>query len=129
MVNSGVSIIHGKLGSAFHVMMIHVDDSELKDDNQMLWVIHSIDTTKRMIAKYPDVFEYVTDTHGFKHAMRHDRIASMLGLEGGQYIYNSAAALRTFYDLGVRYMTVSRKSLMSQCGMNAYNVGYWGSYS
>lgn len=73
----------------------------------MLWAIHAIDTTKRMIAKYPDVFEYVTTTEGFKQAMQQGRIASMLGMEGGQYIYNSASALRTFYDLGVRYMTVS----------------------
>ncbi|KAJ8658917.1 hypothetical protein O0I10_005299 [Lichtheimia ornata] len=80
---------------------------ELKEDNQMLWAIHAIDTTKRMIAKYPDVFEYVTTTEGFKQATQQGRIASMLGMEGGQYIYNSASALRTFYDLGVRYMTLT----------------------
>ncbi|KAI9319281.1 renal dipeptidase family [Dichotomocladium elegans] len=80
---------------------------EEKNENQMLWAMHAIDTTKRMIAKYPKDFEYVTDTKGFQRAYRHKRIASMLGMEGGQYISNSAAALRQFYELGVRYMTLT----------------------
>lgn len=110
-------------------MMIHVGCpySELKEDNQMLWAIHAIDTTKRMIAKYPDVFEYVTTTEGFKQATQQGRIASMLGMEGGQYIYNSASALRTFYDLGVRYMTVSINTCVREKKKQPnIDVGYWG---
>lgn len=81
---------------------------EAADENQAIKAFESIDATKRMIALYPDTFEYVTDIKGFKKAYKKGKIASMLGMEGGQYISNSLAALRSFYDLGVRYMTVSK---------------------
>ncbi|KAL1929549.1 hypothetical protein VTP01DRAFT_1687 [Rhizomucor pusillus] len=80
---------------------------EAADENQAIKAFESIDATKRMIALYPDTFEYVTDTKGFKKAYKKGKIASMLGMEGGQYISNSLAALRSFYDLGVRYMTLT----------------------
>jgi membrane dipeptidase len=38
---------------------------------------------------------------------RSGRIASMLGMEGGRQIGGSLAALRQFYNLGVRYMTLT----------------------
>ncbi|KAI9254560.1 membrane dipeptidase-domain-containing protein [Phascolomyces articulosus] len=80
---------------------------EMKEENQILLAFQSIDAIKRVIAKYPETFEYVTNTHEFKKAQRHGKLASTMGLEGGQYIYNSFAALRNFYDLGIRYMTLT----------------------
>jgi membrane dipeptidase len=69
--------------------------------------MESIDAVKRMIGLHPKTFQFVTSTKEFKKAYRNRRVASMMGMEGGQMIGNSMAALRTFYDLGVRYMTVS----------------------
>lgn len=75
--------------------------------NQVLRAIESVDATRRMIDLYPDTFQFVINTKEFKRATRHGRIASMMGMEGGQMIDSSMAALRQFYQLGVRYMTVS----------------------
>lgn len=82
-------------------------ECEEQDTNQAIKAMESIDVVKRMAALHPDTFAYVTNTKEFKKAYQHGKIASMLGMEGGQYIDNSLAALRAFYALGVRYMTVS----------------------
>jgi microsomal dipeptidase-like Zn-dependent dipeptidase len=71
-----------------------------------------------MINLYPETFQLATNTKEFRKAFKKGRIASMMGIEGGQMIDNSLAALRLFYDLGVRYMTVSRFEAACLCKSN-----------
>ncbi|ORX55131.1 hypothetical protein DM01DRAFT_1362757 [Hesseltinella vesiculosa] len=82
-------------------------ECEAQDDNQVLMALESIDAVKRMVQLHPKTFQLAMDTKDFKKAYRHGRVASMMGMEGGQMIGNSLAALRNFYDLGIRYMTLT----------------------
>lgn len=44
---------------------------------------------------------------GIEDAHRDGRIASLLGVEGGHSLGNSLGVLRTYYDLGIRYVTLT----------------------
>jgi membrane dipeptidase len=60
-----------------------------------------------LIAAYPDVFLLATGAADVERARREGKIASFLGMENGQALENSLGALRAYYDLGVRYMTLT----------------------
>jgi membrane dipeptidase len=72
--------------------------------------LEQIDIARRVIARYPDVFRLTGTVAEIRKAHRDGRIGSMLGVEGGHAIENSLGALRTYYDLGVRYMTLTHNT-------------------
>jgi len=68
--------------------------------------LEQIDVARRMIERYPEL-AFATVADEVERAMRAGRIASLLGMEGGHAIENSLGVLRAYYDLGVRYMTLT----------------------
>ncbi len=69
--------------------------------------LEQIDIARRMIARYPDRLQLAGTADEVERAMRSGRVGSLLGIEGGHAIENSLGALRAYYDLGVRYMTLT----------------------
>jgi len=69
--------------------------------------LEQIDVIKRMEARYPDVFLPARTAADVERAHAMGKIASLMGVEGGHAIENSLGTLRMFYDLGVRYMTLT----------------------
>ena len=69
--------------------------------------LEQIDIARRIFAKYADRFEPVTTAAGFRDAFARGKLGSAMGMEGGHAIENSLGALRAFYDLGARYMTLT----------------------
>jgi len=69
--------------------------------------LEQIDIARRVIAKYPDVLQPALTAQDVWTAHAAGRIGSFLGAEGGHVIENSLGALRTYYDLGVRYLTLT----------------------
>jgi membrane dipeptidase len=94
----------GMLGAQFWSVYLPGD---IKDSGFARVQLEQIDIAKRVIAKYPDRLELVTTAAGIRGAFERKHIGSLLGLEGGHAIENSLGALRAYYDLGARYMTLT----------------------
>jgi membrane dipeptidase len=69
--------------------------------------LEQIDIAKQVFAKYPDVFVETTTPAAALAAFGQGRVASVIGMEGGHAIENSLGALRAFFGMGARYMTLT----------------------
>jgi membrane dipeptidase len=83
---------------------VHVPSEAANPARQQL---EQIDIAHRMIAAYPDALGFAASASDVERVFGEGRIASLLGIEGGHVIENSLGALRAFYALGVRYMTLT----------------------
>ena len=72
--------------------------------------LEQIDLMRRVIERYPDEFQLASTAQDIRDAKKAGRIGSMRGAEGGHAIENSLGALRAYYDLGVRYMTLTHNT-------------------
>lgn len=69
-----------------------------------LEMIHAVE---RQVQLHDDLLDLAVSPNGIREASAHERIAILMGLEGGHAIENDLANLDVFYDLGVRYMTLT----------------------
>jgi len=94
----------GRVGGQFWSVYIN---GELTGDAAIRETIEQIDIVKRMIAAYPNDLEQAYTADDVVRIHRKGKIASMMGVEGGRQIGGSLAALRQYYNLGARYMTLT----------------------
>ena len=66
-----------------------------------------IDAVKRQVDKHPNDMILATSPEDIEKAHRLHKLAALMGIEGGHSIEDSLALLRQYYDLGVRYMTLT----------------------
>ena len=69
--------------------------------------LEQLDIARRVIARYPAELALCLTARDVARALARRRIASLLGMEGGHAIENSLGALRAYYDLGARYLTLT----------------------
>ena len=69
--------------------------------------LEQFDIARRMIARYPERLGLALTAADVEREFRRGRVGSLLGMEGGHVIENSLGALRAYYDLGARYMTLT----------------------
>ena len=72
--------------------------------------LDQIDAARRETARHPADLELATTPDQILAARRRGRIAILMGVEGGQAIDSDLSILRTYFELGVRYMTLTHTS-------------------
>jgi membrane dipeptidase len=73
--------------------------------NRALLLINSV--RHDVVEKHPADFMLATSVKDIEEARRQGKIAALMGIEGGHAIEDSLRVLGDFYDLGVRYMTLT----------------------
>jgi membrane dipeptidase len=72
--------------------------------------LEQLDLARRLIRRYPDDLELCRTADEVDRAMNAGRIASLLGMEGGHVLEGSLGALRAFWELGARYLTLTHNT-------------------
>ena len=69
--------------------------------------LDQIDAVREAVRKHPKELTLATTAEEIRAAHKQNKIAALIGLEGGHMIDNDLGTLRSFAALGVRYMTLT----------------------
>ncbi|HEU4473904.1 MAG TPA: dipeptidase [Gemmatimonadales bacterium] len=94
----------GQVGAQFWSIYV---PGEVKDSGYARIQLEQFDIARRMIARYPDRLAPALTAADIEREFKRGRVASLLGMEGGHVIENSLGALRVYYELGARYLTLT----------------------
>jgi membrane dipeptidase len=94
----------GNLGAEFFSIWVE------PQTNQGHFARHTldlIDSVYEQAARHPDRMMMAFSVDDIERAHKQNKLAALMGIEGGHSIENDIRVLRDFYRLGVRYMTLS----------------------
>lgn len=94
----------GRIGAQY--WSVFVESSTQKTHTSLHEAVRTFDVALRVIRSQAD-FEQARTAEDIERIHKIGKIACLMGVEGGYMIENSAAALRVFYELGARYMTLT----------------------
>ncbi|MER3431641.1 MAG: membrane dipeptidase [Blastocatellia bacterium] len=86
---------------------IYVGGQTWREGRAMVRAMDLIDATYREIERHPKQLMLCTTAAEIRQAKRIGKTCVLMGIEGGYAIENSLYALRNFYRLGIRYMTLT----------------------
>lgn len=100
----------GGLGAEFFAVYVgkeFVNKSPAEGGGAARRALDVIDSVKEQIRRHPESLEAASTAGDIRRIVRSGKIAALMGIEGGHAIEDSLGALRMFYKLGVRYMTLT----------------------
>jgi membrane dipeptidase len=86
---------------------IYVSGTDYQKGGKMRRAIDLIDSTYREVEKHPSDLNFCVTAADIRKAKKQGKVCALMGIEGGYAIENSLFALREFYRLGIRYMTLT----------------------
>jgi membrane dipeptidase len=95
----------GNLGAEF--FSIWVDPGTIPPDHFARHTFDLIDSVYEQAARHPDRMMMAFSVADIERAHKQKKLAALMGIEGGHSIENDIRLLRSYYRLGVRYMTLS----------------------
>jgi len=99
----------GGVGAQFFA--VYVAASYVNGNHSANRTLQMIDTVRHdIVERYPNDFMLATSAKDIEEAHRRGKIAALMGIEGGHAIEDSLRLLRDYYDLGVRYMTLTHSN-------------------
>ena len=89
---------------------VYIDRSYAKEGGSARRALDMIDYVYRAAERYPNDLMLAYSATDIRRAKKQKKIAALMGIEGGHAIEDSLMALRDFYRLGIRYMTLTHNN-------------------
>ena len=86
---------------------IYVSGADYQKGGKMRRAMDLIDATYREVERHPNELMMCSNAAQIRQAKKQNKLCVLMGIEGGYVIENSLYALRNFYRLGIRYMTLT----------------------
>src|SRR6266581_1901953 len=96
----------GEVGAQFWAAYVPVTTIH-GGEHPAVYALEQIDLAHRLCRKYPQTFADAVTAADIERNFKAGKISCLIGIEGGHASENSLGALRMFYRLGVRYMTLT----------------------
>ncbi|GAA96435.1 uncharacterized protein L969DRAFT_74645 [Mixia osmundae IAM 14324] len=101
----------GKLGAFFWSVFVPCPAEDNANFTMPAYTVRDtleqIDIVKQSVAQYSSTFRLATSAADIQQSFKSGFIASLMGAEGAHQLGNSLAVLRQYYEVGVRYLTLT----------------------